>query len=156
MVRFRKKISAFVVTAVLVGGILPVWGMRPAPAEQQKALPARSASLSVNEEDFGAPGAGKFQNSELFYKMTLSVLLVIGLGAAAIYLTKRVLPKITGGPSKEIHILETAHIGQRRAVHLVKAGDRMLLIGSTNGSITKLADLTKASSSGPKQWEDNV
>jgi len=155
MVRFRKKISAFVVTAVLVGVILPVWGTRPVWAEEQ-ALPARSASLTVNEQDFGVPGAGKFQNSELFYKMTLSVLLVIGLGAAAIYLTKRVLPKITGGPSKEIHILETAHIGQRRAVHLVKAGDRMLLIGSTNGSITKLADLTKASSSGPKQWEDNV
>ena len=156
MVKFRKKISAFVVMAVLVGGVLLVFRTRPVSAEQQKALPARSASLSVNEEDFGVPGAGKFQNSELFYKMTLSVLLVIGLGAAAIYLTKRVLPKITGGPSKEIQILETAHIGQRRTVHLLKAGDRMLLIGSTNGSITKLADLTEASSSAPKQWEDNV
>ena len=151
MVKFRKKISAFVVTAVLVGGILLVWGTRPVSASQQKALPARSASLTVNKEDFGVPGAGKLQNSELFYKMTLSVLLVIGLGAAAIYLTKRVLPKIAGGPSKEIQILETAHIGQRRAVHLLKAGDRMLLIGSTNGSITRLADLTEASSSAPEQ-----
>jgi len=156
MMKFRKKISAFVVTAVFAGGILLVWGTRPVSAEEQKLLPVRSDSLTVNEQDFGVPGAGKFQNSELFYKMTLSILLVIGLGAAAIYLTKRVLPKIAGGPSKEIQILETAHIGQRRAVHLVKAGDRMLLIGSTNGSITRLADLTKASSSGPGQREDNV
>lgn len=156
MVTFRKKFGAFLVTAVLVGGILLAWRTRPVSAEEKETLPAHSSSQTISGQNFGGPKDEKFQSNELFYKMILSVLLVIGLGAAAIYLTKRVLPKIAGGPSKEIQILETAHIGQRRAVHLVKAGGRTLLIGSTNGSITRLADLTGASRDVSEQWQDSV
>lgn len=79
---------------------------------------------------------------ELSVKMTLAVLLVIVLGAAAIYMSKKVLPRITNLPGKEIRILETAYLGPRKAVHLVKIGNQRLLIGSTNESITTLADVT--------------
>jgi flagellar biogenesis protein FliO len=47
-------------------------------------------------------------------------------------------------PGKQIHVLETTHLGPRKAVHLVKIGEQQLLIGSTNESITTLADVTGA------------
>jgi len=81
---------------------------------------------------------------ELFFKMMFSVLLVVVLGAAAIYISKRYGARISNLPGKKIRIIETVHIGPRKAVHLVKAGNRELLIGSTTESITKLADLTDA------------
>jgi len=79
---------------------------------------------------------------ELFFKMMASVVLVVVLGAVAIYASKRLAGKIANLPGKKIKIIETAHLGSKKAVHLLRIGDRCLLIGSTNDNITKLADLT--------------
>ena len=62
------------------------------------------------------------QGRELFFKMMLSVLLVIVLGVAAIYASRKLLPRITNLPGKQIRILETAHLGPRKAVHLIEIG----------------------------------
>jgi len=79
---------------------------------------------------------------ELFFKMMVSVVLVVVLGAVAIYASKRLAGKIANLPGKKIKIIETTHLGPRKAVHLLRIGDRCLLIGSTNDNITNLADLT--------------
>jgi flagellar biosynthetic protein FliO len=79
---------------------------------------------------------------ELFIKMMVSVVLVVVLGAGAIYGSKRLAGKFANLPGKRIKIVETAHLGPRKAVHLLRIGDRCLLIGSTNDNISKLADLT--------------
>jgi len=74
--------------------------------------------------------------------MILSILLVVGLGAVAIYASKKLAGKITNLPGKKIKVVETVYIGPRKAVHLITVGERCLLIASTNENITKLADLT--------------
>lgn len=79
---------------------------------------------------------------ELFFKMMASVVFVVVLGAAAIYASKRLAGKIANLPGKKIKIVETAHLGPKKAVHLIRIGDLYLLIGSTNDNITKLADVT--------------
>lgn len=83
-------------------------------------------------------------NQELFFKMIFAILLVIALGIAIIYISKRFLPKITNSPNKAIQVVQTTYLGTRRAVHLIKIGNQWLLIGSTNDSITMLADVTTA------------
>jgi flagellar biogenesis protein FliO len=47
---------------------------------------------------------------------------------------------------KQIRIIETVHLGPRKSVHLLKIGDKQILIGSTNENITKLADVMDESS----------
>jgi flagellar biosynthetic protein FliO len=74
--------------------------------------------------------------------MMASVVLIVVLGAGAIYGSKRLAGKFANLPGKRIKIVETAHLGPRKAVHLLRIGDRCLLIGSTNDNISKLADLT--------------
>ncbi len=78
----------------------------------------------------------------MFFKMILMVLLVVVLGAAAIYLSKKLMPRFSRLPGKRIQICETVHLGPRKTLHLIKIGNQTLLIGSTNENITKLADLT--------------
>ena len=78
----------------------------------------------------------------LFFKMMLMVLLVVVFGAAAIYLSKKLLPRFSRLPGKRIRVCETVHLGPRKAIHLIKIDEQMLLIGSTNENITKLADVT--------------
>jgi len=105
---------------------------------------SQSASLFENDPNFPRGASDGLSTRELFFKMMASVLFLVALGAAAIYVSKRFLPKITNLPGREIRIAETVHLGPRKAVHLLEIGNRRLLIGSTNENITRLADLTNA------------
>jgi flagellar biosynthetic protein FliO len=103
-----------------------------------------AGSLFASDPNFSNTPGNSAGNQELFFKMMLSVLFVVALGAVAIYISRKLLPRITNLPGKEIHIVETVHIGQRKTVHLLRIGNQYLLIGSTNENITKLADVTDA------------
>ncbi len=104
--------------------------------------PATEASSSfLNDPRLSASGGHGLGNGELFFRMMLSVGLIIGLGITALYLSKRVLPKVTHSPGKEIHILETAYLGPRKTLHLVEIGGQRLLIASTSDRITMLASM---------------
>jgi flagellar biogenesis protein FliO len=95
-------------------------------------------SSFLSDPNLAGPGELNLSNKELLAKTLLSVALVIVLGVAALYVSKKVLPKMTKGPGKEIHILETAYLGPRKALHLVEVEGQKLLLGSTNESITAL------------------
>lgn len=83
-------------------------------------------------------------SGKLFVKMMGSVVLVIALAGAALYVSKKVLPKVTNAAGKEIRVVETTYLGPRKALHLVEVGNQKLLIGSTNESIATLAHVGDA------------
>ncbi len=119
----------------------------PAEAERSSSQPpsgtdAQTRSLFERDPNFATESSYGLSRQELFVRTMLAVVFVIVLGAAAIYVSKRLLPKIANRPAKEIRIVETVHLGPRRAVHLVQVGNRRFLIGSTNENIRKLAEVT--------------
>jgi len=72
----------------------------------------------------------------------MSVLLVIVFGIVAVYVSRKLLPRIANLPGKKIRVIETAYIAPRKGLHLIQIGDKRLLIASTNDTITMLADVT--------------
>jgi len=143
VVRFRKKVVVFLITAALGSGVLLVCSARSATdGTELENSKSKSNSLFENDSNFSTRTGDKPGIRELFFKMMFSVLFLVVLGVAAIYVSKRFLPKITKLPGKEIRIAETVHLGPRKAVHLLEVGERRFLIGSTNENITRLADLT--------------
>lgn len=155
MVRHKKKIVVSLVAIVLCGIALLGRSSRSVKAEPQKPLVDNTTPLFAKEPNL----LTKPNTQELFFKMMFAVLLVIALGAAAIYTSKKLLPKITNQPTREIHIIETTHLGPRKAVHLLKIGNQRLLIGSTGETITKLADITNTFSEinlSEQQTDDNL
>jgi len=108
--------------------------------------PTKSILADLPANDPNLPGAGnRFEASELFFKMIILVLIVITLGIGGSYLTKKLGKRLAGISGREIQIIETAHLGSRKALHLIRIGRRRLLIGSANDNITVLADLGEAS-----------
>ncbi len=91
------------------------------------------SNLAVGRRDVGA--------SELFYRTMFAVMLVIVLGAAAMYVSKRCLPRLARLSGKQIQVVETIYLGQRKSLHLVSVEGRRFLLGSTAERITKLASL---------------
>jgi flagellar biosynthetic protein FliO len=143
--RYRKKIVVFSVIAALSGYVLVARHAQLAEAEPAKPLSDDTSPLFANDPKPTVKPADNSGTRELFFKMMLSVLLVVVLGVTAIYISKKFLPGITNLSGKEVRVVETVHLGPRRAVHLLKVGNKRLLIGSTNESITKLADITGVS-----------
>jgi flagellar biosynthetic protein FliO len=137
----KRKNRVFLAVILLCGIAAFAYLAKAGTGENAKALAGESVPLSNNQPSFTVGTGDNLDTSGLFFKMMFMVLLVVALGAAAIYLSKRLLPKLNL-PGKMIQVSETVHIGPRRAIHLVKVGKQTLLIGSTNDNITKLADLT--------------
>lgn len=123
---------------------------QPLDANQTQILPAKQTK-NLFSNDTGFTGSSAINGTEIFYKTMLAVVLVIILGAAAVFMTKKYFPKIAKLQGREIHVIETVHLGPRKSVHLIEIGKRRLLIGSTNENIRKLADLTEFSSDTPIQ-----
>jgi flagellar biosynthetic protein FliO len=137
VVAHRKKVVAFVMAAVVVSSALAVRPVQ-SPAAEPNKTPTHPYLLSEDDP------SGDFNTWELFLKMMAAVLVVVALGIAAIYVSKKYLPKITNLHGRRIHVVETVSLGPRKALHLVQIGHQQLLIGSTSEGITALADVTDA------------
>lgn len=87
--------------------------------------------------------ADDYNPSAMFFKMMFAVVLVVGLGITVVYVSKKMLPKITNAPGKEIKVIETAHLGPRKTLHIIKAGEKKLLIAAACDKITLLADISE-------------
>jgi flagellar biosynthetic protein FliO len=141
---YRKK-AVFLLVIVALGSCAPAMcRAETTVSKSSEKLFVGSDNLFTGEPNFSVGSEGRYDTREMFFRMMLSVLLVIVLGIALIYFLKRFSSRITGLSGKRIHIIETAPLGPRRMVHLVEVGNRRILIGSTNENITMLADVTEA------------
>ena len=152
----KRKTLVMFAAVVVAGGLI---GFAARATDQEKAAPVPPAQRTLfDDPSFAQPGpeaSGNLGNKELFFKMMLSVLLVVGLGVGALYLSKRVLPNLTKACGKEIRVVETTYLGPRKALHLVEIGNQRLLIGSTNESIAALAHVGDTWLDLPRQDIDN-
>ncbi len=117
-----------------------------ADADNNTLMNLLAEDNSVHNENV-KPGLTVGSNSDigvkgLFYKMLIMVLLMVVLGGAVIYVSKKLLPKINL-PGKKIQLVETVHLGSRKSLHLVKIGSKTILVGSTNENIASLADVSE-------------
>ena len=142
---YKKKIVTFLVAVALCGCALPVFSVECfANTVEEKASTDSSGNLFANDPNFSGQSSERGGVKGLYYRVIFAILLVIVMGAVAIYISKKLLPKFANLPGKKIHVTETVHLGPRKTLHLIKIGSQHLLIGSTNESISKLADVTEA------------
>ena len=129
--------------AILAGGLLSmVKHVVASSAQQQSVIPPIPKVQNDNPGQTGF-ASGPLSGRDMFYKMLLSAVIVISLGIGAIYVTKKLLPRISNAPNKKIRIIETTHLAPRKGLHLIQVGTRQLLVASTNDTVTMLADVTE-------------
>jgi len=151
---FKKKILVFLITVAMGGVVLVICSAQPAANgmeseeskvdtdQSQSGAESEDSSLFANDQDFFGKSDYNPVGGEFSVRAIIAILFVLALFITAIYVSKKLLPKITNLPGKEIRIVETIHLGPRKAVHLLEIENRRFLIGSTNENITKLADLS--------------
>ena len=142
--RNNKKIVMFLAAVALGSGALAVRSTLSTTTEstseeskfETSSLFAGDPNLFGQKDNLGT--------GDLVSRTMIAVLVVVALGVSAIYFSKKLLPRITNLPGREIRISETVRLGPHNTVHLVKIGNQHLLIGSTNENITMLANVTDA------------
>ncbi len=145
---YKKKIRVFLAAILLCSGAAFAYLAQSGTGENTKALPGKSVSSSNSLPNLTVGSSDNLDTGGLFFKMMFMVLLVVALGAAAVYLSRKLLPRLNLA-GKRIQISETVHLGPRKSLHLIKIGKQTLLIGSTNENITKLAEI-------PDLYEDDL
>jgi flagellar biogenesis protein FliO len=92
-----------------------------------------------------APAKGRAETtSDLAWQMLGYMAVVLVLGAVAMVVLKRILPRVGRGTTKRLGVLETTYLGPRRSVHLLRVGKRTLLLGAGREGVQMLADVTDA------------
>ena len=102
--------------------------------------------LVGSDEDGGSGGLAPDDETESspLSRFVAAITIVIVLGCAAYYFSRKFMPKFVAGSGRNISVVETVHLGQHKAVHLLAVGkNRRLVIGSTNTSINLLADVSE-------------
>jgi len=77
--------------------------------------------------------------------LALGVFLRLILVVAAIYIAAMLFRRWQNGGSKrggrQLAVLESLHLSQRRSVHLIRAGEQVFLIGATDQAVTLLGQI---------------
>jgi flagellar biogenesis protein FliO len=156
---YKKKIVVFLIMVALGTAVVMFCSASSAEVKQQEQKFDNLSLPFKNDSNLPTQSDEIPTTSELFFKMMFSVLLIVVLGAAAIYVSKKFGVRISNLPGKKVQIVETVNLGPRKAVHLLKIGNQGLLIGSTTESITMLADVTDTLSemdSSATKTDDNL
>jgi len=134
------------------GGLWSRSGADPDAADS--AAPAPDSSSSPGKETQSAeehPSEGPlFEQDEssettgLLGHSVAAVLIILVLGAAAVFVVKRLLPRLGISQGRRISVLETVYLGPRKSLHMVQVGDRTLLVSGTRERLALLADVTDA------------
>ena len=150
----RSKKAVILAILLLLSSAAVGPGAEPNDPNADESPTSESQGSFLDDPNLGKGSDLSLGSKELFVQMMLSVLLVVGLAVGALYLSKKVLPRVTRAAGKEIRVVETTYLGPRKALHLVQIGSQKLLIGSTNESIATLAHVGDAWLELPKQETD--
>jgi flagellar protein FliO/FliZ len=136
----RRLAAALALVALALA--LPLGPARAATT----TAPADPESLPIPEGS-SAPGNLSGGAGDTLMRLGLGLVVVVGLIALVWYVLKRVqrsrYPGMerSGKPGGLIDVVSTTSIGPNRTLHVVRVGEEILLVGSTDHTITALTRL---------------
>lgn len=128
--------------------LIPATGVQAASQPEASTLAVRAATA---DGLFQQPRGGVFAPATVGVEDTVGFLVKFGFVLLLLYGSLRVLRGFTlrwrglTPSTAQIAVLETRYLSPRRALYLVRAGSRVLLLGGTDQQINFLADVTDSS-----------
>lgn len=124
----------------------------PALAAKTTTTPASNENLPIPEGSAAPTGLSGGSGGTLL-RLGIGLVVVIGLIAAVWYVMKRVqrarYPALDErGGSSLIDVVATTSLGPARALHLVRVGDEIVLVGATDHSVNVVARIGAEDASG--------
>jgi flagellar protein FliO/FliZ len=132
--------------AAATAAFIASWALAamPAAAQGTTTAPADPESLPIPEGS-AAPTALSGEGGSTLMRLGIGLVVVIGLIALVWFVMKRIqrsrYPALEEKGPALIDVVTTTPLGPNRSLHLVRVGEELVLVGSTDHSITSLARL---------------
>ncbi|MFA5423427.1 MAG: flagellar biosynthetic protein FliO [Phycisphaerae bacterium] len=141
-VRLNKTAKTFKSLALYTAALLLVWqGLTFAAEPNAPAAPAKQNIITAREPNFAIGQNQRIETGEIYWRMMLAILLVIILGSAAYYVSKKLGSRIVNQPNRRMKLVETLYLGSKKSLHLIKIGQREIIVATTPTAISSIADL---------------
>ena len=135
----KYVVISLAVSLLLIGAAAAA--AETAPNEPLRQTEQSKNSIFSREPNFAFGTDKQFDTGGFYWRMVLATLIVLVLGTAAYYVSKRLGGKISNIPGRQIKLVETLYLGSRKALHLIKVGNRSIIVGTTPTTITRVAEL---------------
>ena len=135
----KNVVISLAVSLLLTGTVAAAAEVAPNEPVRQAAQP--NDSIFAREPNFAFGTNQQFDTGGIYLRMVLAILLVFALGVAAYYVSKRLGGKISNITGRQIKLVETLYLGSRKTLHLIKVGDRSIIVGTTPTTVTRIAEL---------------
>jgi flagellar biogenesis protein FliO len=166
----KKLILAATLLAAALG--LSLLGRFTAPKELaptatatglSESMPASTSAPGLNFREtgdgLGMLGKPASDVGSMFWRALASIIVIGVLLWVGVKAFKKLMPGISTTRGKNISVQETLFLAPGKAVHLLKVGDRSLLLASSRDALSLLADVTgavKADESAPAVKEPSA
>ncbi len=121
--------------------------------------PAEGATTRPGEEDkpllFRDNGNGvgpRTDGPDMLSRIVGAIIMVGLLGVIAWIAVKKFMPRMGLQGGKRLQVQETAFLGPKKCLHLVKVGEQEFLVGSTPEQVSLLSEVRPAESEGPAEF----
>lgn len=121
------------------------------PSDQSAQPASAAAASSANKDNLGDPqkSGDDLPLGRVILDLAWRLAVVLGIAYVAIYFLRGIMGRQVGVPGEEgqLKVLESAKLGRGRAVHLVRLGKKVMVLGSTPNHITVICEVDEVDAS---------
>lgn len=152
---WRSRWLPVAAALVALGVYVAVGSLTPTPVERRPT--SASPTVAAGEapggyllptpqpEADGSLGLAEPDWPALLLDVGLKLALTLGLAYTTIYLLRRYVARPIGQrKAARVSVVETVSLGQHRALHLIRVGGKLVLVGATQQQITLLTEVADA------------
>lgn len=133
---------------------------QPAGATSQPAgarqLPDTRSWRGLAKDSRGPQGREGADSGSSMAQLLAAAMVVVVLGAAAVFVFRRWGPKIASRTGRQIIVADTAHLAPGKTLHVIQAHGRRLLVAATKERVSLLSDLGSDEELAPNGQEGDV
>ncbi len=145
-----------VISAIIFLAILGLVFFRPDNAAADKNFGTMSQSSLQLEDGAAVPFAETPSVVPSLFRIICALVLVIGSIYGGLYLLKKMMGRKYAGVKNNgnLEVLETIHIAPKKTVTLLRVGEKSVLVGATEGSMSLLSELDNAATAKLLQYSE--
>jgi flagellar biosynthetic protein FliO len=120
---------------------LPLWAWGVAGVASLAAIFMALSGNAPQSQAGDAPGSSALDSAGFAFDVFVKLCLVLGLIYICMYFLRRWQGRLRNLSTHQLAVLESVHLSQRQAIHLVRVGERIFLVGGTDQNIALLSEV---------------
>lgn len=90
----------------------------------------------------GLPTLSDSDRPNVLGRMLAYAVVILVLGTAAVFVTKRYLPRVRSASGRGIRMVNSVYLGPRKQVHVLQVGSQRFLVASCRDNVSLVSELS--------------